>query len=226
MLRRALAVLLLLLCGCAAHPDAGGSADAGNSTASAPPLTPPTTDREKQADYAMSLFMDACVAHVASPANLTKWILERGLRRLEPEVSSRILAGETGQVWSAGSELGHFFLIVVPINPTVNKCSVWAHRADATRLNGHFERLLKGTARPGLSVSTVSDAPIQGPGGAYRQLIYYIVKDGAELGWVFVATTSPSEEAEIQGRLMVSPGKEDQILAPGSPEKLEPSQSP
>jgi len=224
MLRRALAFLLLLLCSCATAPDAKGDADAAESAA--PPVTPPATDREKQADYAMSLFMDACVAHVGSPGDLNKWILERGLSTLEPEVAERILAGETGQVFSAGSDLGHFFLIVVPINPTVNKCSVWAHRADATRLNGHFERLLKGTARPGLSVSTVSDSPIPGPGGDYRQLIYYIVKDGAELGWVFVATTSPSEEAEIQGRLKVAPGKENQILAPGSPEKLEPSQSP
>src|SRR5574339_138697 len=123
MVRRALAVLLLLLCGCATAPDAGGSADAADTPGSAPPITPPATDREKQADYAMWFFMDACVAHVASPGDLNKWILERGLNTLEPEVASRILAGETGQVWSAGSPLGHFFLIVVPINPTVNKCS-------------------------------------------------------------------------------------------------------
>jgi len=219
--RRAFATALLL-CACASTPDA--SSPEASPPDAAPPLTPPASQREEQADYATSLFMDACVGHIAKPGDLARWIEERRLPTVEPDLAAKILTGGPGQVWSAAGPIGQFFLIVVPINPSLNQCSVWAHRADAERLTGHFERLLQGTARPGLSVTTVADEPIEGPGGAYRQLIYNLVRDGAELGWVFVAVTSASEEAEIQGRLMVAPGKGRQVLAPGSTGTLRPTE--
>lgn len=230
-MRRALAAALLL-CACASTPDAS-SPEAPTPEASppeasppqaSPPLTPPASQREEQADYATSLFMDSCVAHITKAADLATWIEERHLPTVEPDLAAKILAGGPGQVWSAAGPLGQFFLIVVPINPTLNQCSVWAHRADAERMTGHFQRLLEGTARSGLGVTVVSDQPIEGPGGTYRQLIYNLVKDGADLGWVFVAVTSASEEAEIQGRLMVAPGKGRQVLAPGSTGTLRPAE--
>lgn len=220
-MRRACAAALLLFA-CASAPDAVPST--ASTPESAPPLAPPASQREEQADYATSLFMDACVAHIVKPGDLARWIEERRLPTVEPELAARILDGGPGQVWSAAGPMGQFFLIVVPINPNLNQCSVWAHRADAERMTGHFERLLQGTARSGLTVTTVADESIQGPGGAYRQLIYNLVKDGAEIGWVFVAVTSASEEAEIQGRLMVAPGKGRQILAPGSTGTLHPAE--
>jgi hypothetical protein len=210
--RRAIAAALLA-CGCAHAPT---PAPAPTSEPAKPaPLAPAANERETQADYATSLFMQSCVANLTKPADLTRWIQEHGLHKVPAELESRILAGQTGEVWSDASEQGVFLLIVVPIDARVNQCSVWAQHADAARLNEHFKRLLEGTARPGLVVEAVSDGPIKGPGGEYRQLVYYVHKEGVELGFVFVATTSPSEDAEIQGRLMTSPGQGRKIVLPG-----------
>jgi hypothetical protein len=209
-MRRAIA-LALLACGCS------------HAAAKAPEIAPPANERETQADFATKLFMQACVANLTKPGDLSQWIETQGLHRAPTELEAKILAGQTGEVWSASSSLGAFFLILVPIDQlNVNQCSVWARRADAARLTEHFERLLLGSARPGLEVERVSDDPVQGPGGDYRQLVYYVHEEGQELGWVFVATTSPSEQAEIQGRLMASPGQGSKIVSPGgtpTPEK-------
>jgi hypothetical protein len=227
-MRHALAAALLLF-GCASSPETAPVTPPATTTPPATPsppdttpVTPPTTRADEQADYATSLFMESCVAHITKPAELERWIQEHGLPESEPELEKGILAGEAGKVWSAASPLGQFFVIVTPINASMSKCSVWAHRANADRLNQHFERLLKGTARPGLEVGPVSDQPIEGPGGAYRQLIYFLHKEGVALGWVFVAITSGSEEAEIQGRLMVAPGQGEKIFAPAPPAPEQP----
>ena len=218
---RRLIAPVLLACACAHAPESAPAPAPASAAAPAPepakppPFTPPANDAESQADYATSLFMQSCVANLTKPADLTRWIQEHELRKVPAELEGRILAGQTGEVWSAGNSLGVFLLIVVPIDERVNQCSVWAQHADAARLNEHFKRLLEGTARPGLQVEAVSDGPIKGPGGEYRQLVYYVHKEGVELGFVFVATTSPSEDAEVQGRLMTSPGQGRKIVLPG-----------
>jgi hypothetical protein len=204
----------LLLAGCASAPK------------ELPPLAPPASQSELQADYAARLFMESCVAHITKPGDLGQWIQERGLRRIEPEIEAKVLAGEQGEVWSATSPVGGFLVIVVPINESLNRCSVWAQRANAERLNQHFERLLRGAERPGIALEQVSDEQIQGPGGSYRQLVYYLRKEAAEFGWVFVSDTSASEQVEIQGRLLVAPGKGRQVFAPGSSVTPDPSDSP
>lgn len=201
----------LLLAGCAS------TSSAPDTARELPPVTPPASEREAQADYATSLFMESCVAHVAKPDELTRWIEARALPKAESTIAAKILADEQGEVWSAASPMGAFFLIVVPIDPTVCKCAVWAHRADAKRMTEHFERLLRGTARPGLEVGPISDRTIDGAGGAYRQLVYFLRKEGAEVGFVFIATTSASEQAEIQGRLTVAPGQGRLTTEPGRP---------
>jgi hypothetical protein len=206
MRRRALAAALLLA-GCTPAPG------------KLPPLTPPTSERDVQADYAARFFMESCVAHIAKPGELTRWIRKSGLHKAAPDTAAKILREEQGEVWSVRKSVGTFFLIVVPINENVSKCSVWAERADAARLTEHFERLLQGTVRPGLEVAPISDRTIQAPGSDYdyRQLVYFLHKDGADVGFVFIATTSASEQAEIQGRLTVSPGRSDKVAPPDPP---------
>jgi len=221
--RRVIATVLLA-CGCAHAPAPATPASAPASATAAPApepakppaLAPAATERENQADFAASLFVQSCVAYLTKPADLTSWIQEHGLHKVRDDLEERILAGEKGDVWAAPTPLGAFLLIVVPIDEHVNQCSVWAERADAARLNERFTRLLTGSAKPGLLVESVSDGPIQGPGGEYRQLVYYVHKEGVDLGFVFVATTSPSEDAEIQARLMTSPGQGRKIILPGS----------
>jgi hypothetical protein len=228
---RRLIAAALLACGCAHAPESQPAAapapapEAAPAPEKPPPLAPAANDRENQADWAISLFMQSCIANLTKPADLTRWIQEHDLRKVPAELESRILAGQPGEVWSAGNSLGVFLLIVVPIDPRVNQCSIWAQHADAARLNAHFTRLLAGTARPGLLVEEVSDGPIKGPGGEYRQLVYYVHKEGVALGFVFVATTSPSDEAEVQGRLMASPGEGRKIVLPGGLPPDEPDQN-
>lgn len=219
-MRRVIAAALLA-CGCAHAPESQSAPAPAPTSEPAPapeklpPFPPAANEAENQADYATSLFMQSCVANLTKPADLTRWIQEHELRKVPAELESRILAGQTGDVWSAGSSLGIFLLIVVPIDERVNQCSVWAQHADAPRLNEHFTRILAGTARPGLQVEAVSDGPIKGPGGEYRQLVYYVHKEGVDFGFVFIATTSPSQDAEVQGRLMTSPGQGRKIVLPG-----------
>jgi len=226
-MRRAIAVMLLA-CACAHGPGSAPAPTPEATPAPAPeaakpsPFPPAANEAESQADYATSLFMESCVANLTKPTELTRWIQEHELRKVPAELEGRILAGQTGEVWSAGSSLGVFLLIVVPIDERVNQCSVWAQHADATRLNAHFTRLLAGSARPGLLVEQVSDGSVKGPGGDYRQVVYYVHKEGVDLGFVFVATTSASEEAEVQGRLMTSPGQGRKIVLPGGLPKDEP----
>jgi len=221
MRRTIAATAVLLACACAHAPQSAPAPASAPAAAPAPetakpaPLAPPANERETQADYATSFFMQSCVANLTKPAELTRWIQEHGLRKVPAELESRILAGQTGEVWSDASSQGVFLLIVVPIDEHVNQCSVWAEHADAARLNERFTRLLSGSAKPGLVVEPVSDDSIKGPGGDYRQLVYYVHKEGVDLGFVFVATTSPSEDAEIQGRLMTSPGQGSKIILPG-----------
>ena len=193
-MRRAItSAVLVLFCGCAPTPQ--------------PQVDPGR--RDSQADYAASLFIDSCVRHLTQPVELLGWIRKNGLRELEPSLQSRFLHGQEGQVWSSATSLGAFFLIVVPLDEETkaSKCSVWAHRADATRVTERFERLLKDTARADLRVGRVSDRELEGAGGTYRQLVYFLQKIGAGAGFLFIATTSASEEAEIQARLTVSPSQ-------------------
>ena len=228
-MRRGIAAALLA-CGCAHAPGSAPEPAAATAPPSTPPpeaatpapLAPPATDRENQADFATSLFLQSCVAYLTKPADLTQWIEQHGLRRVNADLEGRILAGQTGEVWLAATSSGAFFVIVVPIDEHVNQCSVWAQHADAARLNDRFTRLLASSAKPGLDVESVSDGPIQGPGGEYRQIVYYVHKDGVDLGFVFVAITSPSEDAEIQGRLMTSPGQGRKIILPGPSNRTQP----
>ena len=178
------------------------------------------TQRDEQADYATSLFMESCVAHITKPGELDALDpAARSARGRSPSSRRGSWRARQGEVWSAASPIGQFFLIVVPINASMNQCSVWAQHADAERLNEHFERLLQAAPRGRASSVEPSyrSARSRARAARYRQLIYFLRKEGAELGWVFVAITSASEQAEIQGRLMVAPGQGQKILAPGSP---------
>jgi len=227
---RRMIAAVLLACGCAHSPAPAAPAPAPAPATPAPApesakpsLAPAATERENQADFAASLFVQSCVAFLTKPADLTSWIQEHGLHKVKADLEERILDGAKGDVWAAPTPVGAFLLIVVPIDEHVNQCSVWAERADAMRLNERFTRLLTGSAKPGLLVEPVSDGPVQGPGGEYRQLVYYVHKEGVDLGFVFVAITSPSEDAEIQARLMTSPGQGRKIILPGS-SKAQPEQ--
>jgi hypothetical protein len=72
-------------------------------------------------------------------------------------------------------------------------------------VNRNFETLVKGVARPGITVTPRADKQFDGAGGKYRQLAYFLQKDGAPHGWMMISTTTPSKDAEVQVRLTISP---------------------
>jgi hypothetical protein len=74
-------------------------------------------------------------------------------------------------------------------------------------VNDGFEKLVKGLPRPGLTVKPNIDKVSDGVGGKYRQLGYFVQRDGAPHGWIMLSTTSESPTAEVQVRITMSPGK-------------------
>jgi len=147
--------------------------------------------------------MDACAANLGDEPKLKGWIRENRLRPTDPGFSQKVLQGQPGEVWSATSQVGDFLVVV----GSPYRCAVWARRADAPLAVEHFQRLIKGVERPGLSVNLAKDQEFQGQGGKYRQVAYILKKQGATAGWAMLATVSESPTAEVQVRFTVSAAK-------------------
>jgi hypothetical protein len=162
-----------------------------------------TSQADQQANAAARLFMDACVASLGDEARLKAWVRGNGLISTSPGFSKKILRGQSGEVWSAKNEIGDFLVIIgLPY-----QCAAWARRANARLAIEHFQRLVKGVERPGLSVKLEKDQELQGQGGIYRQVVYVLRKQGSVTGWAILATASESAAAEVQVRFTVSPVK-------------------
>ena len=158
---------------------------------------------DQQANAAARLFMDACVASLGDEPRLKAWIQQNKLSPTDAAFSQRVLQGKPGEVWSATSKVGDFLLVIgFPY-----RCAVWARRANARLGLEHFEKLVKGMERPGLSVNLEKDQEFQGQGGKYRQVAYILRKQGSMTGWAMLATTSESATAEVQVRFTVSAAK-------------------
>jgi len=162
-----------------------------------------TPQADQQANAAARLFMDACAANLGDEPKLKGWIRENRLRPTDPGFSQKVLQGQPGEVWSATSQVGDFLVVV----GSPYRCAVWARRADAPLAVEHFQRLIKGVERPGLSVNLAKDQEFQGQGGKYRQVAYILKKQGATAGWAMLATVSESPTAEVQVRFTVSAAK-------------------
>jgi len=158
---------------------------------------------DQQANAAARLFMDACVASLGDEPKLKAWIQQNKLSPTDPAFSQRVLQGKPGEVWSATSKVGDFLLVI----GSPYRCAVWARRANARLGLEHFEKLVKGIERPGLSVNLEKDQEFQGQGGKYRQVAYILRKQGSMTGWAMLATTSESATAEVQVRFTVSAAK-------------------
>jgi hypothetical protein len=155
---------------------------------------------DQQANAAARLFMDACTANLGDEPKLKAWIRQNKLRPTDPGFSQKVLQGQPGEVWSATSQVGDFLVVM----GSPYRCAVWARRANARLAVEHFQKLVKGVERPGLSVNLEKDQEFQGQGGKYRQVTYMLRKQGSIAGWVMLATASESAAAEVQVRFTVS----------------------
>lgn len=155
------------------------------------------------ASIAVQLYMDTCVQFQGSNADVSSHAARSGYARASEDFSRAALKGKAGEVWNAANAAGEFVIVLTG----EAHCSVWARTADARTVNGAFEKLVKGASRRDVEVVRTVDRTIDGAGGQYRQLGYLVRRAGAPYGWLMLATTSASENAEVQARLTMSPAK-------------------
>jgi len=165
-------------------------------------LTAPTTSfaqstAEKQSNAATRLFADACIANGGDETRTKNWVRDHHLRPLDPAYLPKVLHGKTGEVWSASDQVGDFLVVI----ETPGQCSVWARRANANLSMQHFQRIIRGAERPGLTVRLETDRSVSSGNSTYHYVAYILVKDGADHGMRQEAITSDSTNAEVQVRL-------------------------
>lgn len=172
------------------------------ATATCPSLAQ-ANQAQQQGDFVVQLYSNSCTKFPGNNARVSGFAREHKYVRADERFSSAALRGKQGEVWGVPNAIGQFLLVLTGDN----HCSAWARSADAKSVNAGFEKLVKGVARPGLTVKQLVDKVEDGAGGKYRQLGYFIQKDGAATGWVMLATTSESPGAEVQVRLTMSPSR-------------------
>ena len=155
------------------------------------------TVAERQAQFANQLFIDACLAHLGDRKAIVRWARKQGLGRTAPDFARATLQDEPGEVWSAANDVGEF-VVLVKAN---GNCEVWARRADAKAATRIFEAGLQGATRPGQTVARVDQREIQAQGITYSQVGWHLKLDGQKYGWVLIAITTDSADAEVQVRL-------------------------
>ena len=152
----------------------------------------------ENADVAMGIFLDSCATNYGKNADSSRWAASH-MTRANPEFSSKILRGQSGEVWGAA---GNYLLVL-----TTNSCAVWSRRADAKKVNANVEKLAQKMARPGIDVKKFIDKTSEGYGGQYRQYGFQFAVPKATQGMILLATTTESPTAEVQARITLSPVK-------------------
>ncbi len=160
-----------------------------------------TDTSAKQADFVTDVFLKTCAAHLGQNRTVSEWVQKNRYVRANEQFSKAALRGQSGEVWGVPNNIGQFLVVLTG----ENHCAAWARTANAAVVNQHFERIVKGLARPGIAVSTHIDKISDGVGGSYRQLGFHVRRDGAPHDWILLATTSESKQAEVQVRLTISP---------------------
>ncbi|GGI16278.1 NMCC_0638 family (lipo)protein [Oxalicibacterium faecigallinarum] len=160
-----------------------------------------TTQAEQQGNFVLRVYMDTCVKHLGNTDKISRYVKENKYVRADEQFSKAALRGQKGEVWGVPNSIGQFIVVL----SGENHCSAWARTADAKTVNTGFERLVKGTARPGITISSLVDKVSDGVGGKYRQLGYFLSKEGASHGWTMLSTTSDAPAAEVQTRLTFAP---------------------
>lgn len=168
------------------------------------PVFAQSNQATQQGTFVVQTYINTCARFPGNNSQISTFVKENQYVRANEQFSKAALRGEAGEVWGVPNTIGQFLVV---LSGQYN-CSVWARTADVRTVNEGFEKIVKGLARPGLRVEPKIDKVSDGVGGQYRQLGYFIQKDGAPYGWIMLATTSESPSAEVQVRLTMSPSKQ------------------
>lgn len=163
----------------------------------APAQTTRAGDRDEQANVATLLWIRGCLEHLGDYAAQSSWARRRGLRATTESFSSAVLKDAEGEVWAASDPTGDYVLVLT----RPHQCAVWARRANAVIVNANFERIINGMEHERLVLERRHDRMIDGAGGIYRQIVYFAEGEGNPSGFLFLSTTTRSEDAEFQARL-------------------------
>lgn len=167
------------------------------------PLLAQTSQSVKQGNFVIQTYMDTCARHSGKNAEVSSYAKENKFARADTGFSKAVLQGDDGEVWGVPNAIGHFIVVLTG----EKQCAVWARAADAKTAKDGFEKLVKNLSRPGLTVKPRVDRVLDGAGGQYKQLGYFVQKDGASSGLLMLLTTSESPAAEIQVRLSAAISK-------------------
>lgn len=168
---------------------------------------PDPRDADTQANAVTLLWMESCLKHPGRNEAVSDWAREKGLRPTSAAFSSALLQGAEGEVWSAADSTGEYAVVLT--DPF--QCALWARRANAELVIANFEKLITGMHHPRLELVRMHDRHIEGAGGTYRQIVYFAKGEGNETGFIFLCTTTGSEDAEFQAKLTVSRARRSEL---------------
>lgn len=156
---------------------------------------------DQQANFLTRLFFDTCAKYPGQNAKVSASVKQNNFVRANDYFSKAVLQNQPGEVWGVPNHIGQFVVVLTG----KYQCSVWARRAAAKLVNENFEKLIRGLPRPGLKVDLMIDKITDSKNGSFRQLGYFVQKDGASHGWLMLATTTESARAGVQAHLTISP---------------------
>lgn len=156
-----------------------------------------TSQAVQQGNAVLHIYLDTCVKYMGRNAEVTRFAIDNHFVRADEKFSKAALQGKAGEVWGVPNPVGQFLIVLTG----ESQCAAWARTADVKTVNTGFEKLVKGLPRPGLLVKPYVDRVLPGSGGNYRQLGYFVQKEGAASGLMLISTTSEAAAAEVQVRL-------------------------
>jgi hypothetical protein len=164
------------------------------------PTTEPTVSA---ANFAVKIFLEACVPNMGEPQKVRTWAESKHLQPVTAPAALGLFVGPGGKgaAWAVPSEFGSFALA---IRGATEACAVWARTADPHEVERKFKTLIEGVKRPGLSIRVDQDKTTPTPVGQARSLVYNVIADGARTGFEFTMLTTERSGGAFQASLQVA----------------------
>jgi hypothetical protein len=157
------------------------------------------------ANYALRLFMDACIPNMGRPDKVHAWATAKGLSQIIDPIPLGVFVGpgNGGEAWAVPAEVGSFAL---SIRSATKGCTVYARAADPAIIETDFRKIVEGAARPGVTVQIIKDEVGPSPYGNIHTLAYDVDAPGAKHSFVFYMMTVQKPGGVFQAQLEVAVG--------------------
>ena len=149
----------------------------------------PSTTAEKQADFAVKTFLEACMGTFGQAFGVEVQARQLEFGPVAPSTAAFFLGGKQGKVWSQRNDLGAFAIA----HRTDGICSVFARKADPQYMKVELESWLPPSSK-GYRVRTRS---LEGENGL-RTYFYAVTRNGQPV-FDWVLSTSADGRGGFQG---------------------------